>query len=286
MRLTTASALDNPEGSSDLSEPRRDYEVLENRRWYNCYMQIISSLSDQNKAIILGSLLGDGSLKIHQPYKNARFSFRHSIKQEDYFFWKVKKLSEIASQKCVWRQGKDGSDGWGGEKLRFQSRALEELTLLYELTHKKSRTGKIRIRRKWLNQLTPLSLLIWWFDDGSLVSDSRQGVFCTDGFSLPEIKIIQRYLQVVWKIKTSIGKVAHTEQYRIWIRSSEELKKFLRIVLPYLEVANMLPKVILLYRDSELQQRWISEIINLTKFSKETVEKYLAEKKKKWKKFR
>lgn len=37
------------------------------------------------KAIILGSLLGDGCLKINQGYKNARFSFRHSITQQEYF---------------------------------------------------------------------------------------------------------------------------------------------------------------------------------------------------------
>jgi hypothetical protein len=34
--------------------------------------------SDQARAIIFGSLLGDGSLKIHNGYKNARFSYRHS----------------------------------------------------------------------------------------------------------------------------------------------------------------------------------------------------------------
>lgn len=45
-------------------------------------------LSDSTKAILLGLLLGDGSLKIHKGYKNARMSFRHSIKQKEYFEWK------------------------------------------------------------------------------------------------------------------------------------------------------------------------------------------------------
>lgn len=43
------------------------------------------SLSDQCKAIILGSILGDGSLKLNQGYANARFSFRHSVEQEGIF---------------------------------------------------------------------------------------------------------------------------------------------------------------------------------------------------------
>ena len=44
-----------------------------------------SLLSCQTRSILLGSLLGDGSLKIHKGYQNARFSFRHTIKQQDYF---------------------------------------------------------------------------------------------------------------------------------------------------------------------------------------------------------
>jgi len=58
------------------------------------------------------------------------------------------------------------------------------------------------------------------------------------------------------------------------------------IILPYLQVESMLPKVILLYKDSQLQQRWISEIVNRTGFSQSIVEKYLVEKKEKWKHFR
>ncbi|PIR02174.1 MAG: hypothetical protein COV62_02125, partial [Candidatus Nealsonbacteria bacterium CG11_big_fil_rev_8_21_14_0_20_35_11] len=55
---------------------------------------IKSFLSKNCKEIILGSLLGDGSLRIHKSYKNARFSFRHSVNQKEYFFWKAGQLKE------------------------------------------------------------------------------------------------------------------------------------------------------------------------------------------------
>jgi hypothetical protein len=45
-----------------------------------------SLMSCQTKSILLGSILGDGSLKIDKGYKNARFKFVHSSKFEDYFF--------------------------------------------------------------------------------------------------------------------------------------------------------------------------------------------------------
>jgi len=245
-----------------------------------------SFLSDKCKEIIFGSLLGDGSLKIHEPYKNPRFSFRHTIKQQEYFFWKVNQLKEISGEKCWWRQEKNGL---GGVMLRYQSIATDSLIDLYELTHK---NNLLIIRRKWLNQLTPLSLAVWWLDDGSLITNSRRGVICTDPFSYDEQKLLARYLLKVWSIKVHIGKTKRSydgkirEYYRLWIRSSEELIKLLRLILPHIEIASMLPKVLLLYKNLDLQQRWISEVIKLTGFSTAVVEKYTAEKKSKWKNFR
>ena len=147
------------------------------------------------------------------------------------------------------------------------------------------------MKRRWLNQLTPLSLAVWWLDDGSLIGNGKRGVFCTDPFPLKDQKILAQYLQKVWKVKVAIAKIVRErdgvkrEYYRLWIRSSEELKKFLRIILPYAPVASMLPKVILLYKDSQLQERWISEIIEKTSFSHGVIEKYLAEKKSRYKRF-
>lgn len=244
-----------------------------------------SFLSDQCKEIMLGSLLGDGSLKIQRSYKNARFSFRHSVRQQEYFFWKVRELREISGEHCWWKQA---PNGYGGEMLRYQSLALELLTELHRLTHERN---CLAIRRKWLNKLTPLSLAVWWLDDGSLIGNGKRGVLCTDSFSLDEHKILAQYLLKVWNIKVAIAKITRQREgrtvfyYRLWIRSSEELKKFLRIILPYVPTADMLPKVILLYKDSQLQQRWISEVAEKTKFSLTVIEKYLKEKQSRYKRF-
>ena len=236
-------------------------------------------LNDRCKEIILGSLLGDGSLKIAKSYKNARFSFRHSICQKEYFFWKVKKLKEISSKNCFWEQK---SDGWSKrKKLRYQSLTKDSLTKLYHLVCSE---GNLRIHRKWLKLLTPLSLAVWWLDDGSLIGNGRKGVFCSEGFNYQNLMVLSRYLRDTWKIRTKIGRGG--KYYQLRISSTEELKKFLRLILSHFSITNMLPKVMLLYKDSQLQQRWISEVCQLTKFSRRIVEKYLAAKKKKWKNFR
>lgn len=245
-----------------------------------------SFLSKNVKDLIIGSLLGDGSIKIHPKYRNARFSFRHSIKQKDFFFWKMDQLKEISGRKCWWKQKSGFSEG---VVLRYQSAALPALSELYHLTHPK---GKLKILRKWLNQLTPLSLAVWWLDDGSVVGNGRKGALCTDAFSEEENKLLKQYFAKVWKVKTSFGKVTRIYKgeartyWRLWLRSTEELKKFLRIILPFMQIQSMLPKVILLYKDSDLQQRWISEIAEKTGFSEDIVKKYLIQKKRLWKNFR
>ena len=245
-----------------------------------------SFLSRKGTDLILGSLLGDGSLKIYPHYQNARFSFRHSIKQKDYFFWKMNELKEISSEKCWWKQKGGFSNS---VVLRYQSLALPLLSEIYDFTYVK---GKLEVRRKWLNQLTPLSLAVWWLDDGSIIANGRKGVICTDAFSEGENILLKRYLAKVWNIETTLGSI--TRQYkgstrmywRLWLRSTEELKKFLRIILPFVKVESMLPKVLLLYKDFDLQQRWISEISSLTGFKTSVIEKYGDAKKCRWKHFR
>jgi len=221
------------------------------------------SLSDQCKAILYGSLLGDGSLQLQKNYRNARFYIRHSQVQEEYFLWKVNALQEIASDRSIQISEKSG---YGLNKsLLFQSRALSQLTEIHEITHDKNR---LAIQRRWLNHLTPLSLAIWWLDDGSLISNSRKGVLCTDGFDEKSVLILARYLKVVWDVDAHVGPIVRHRKdrnyskqvyFRLWFGTGE-LKRFLRIIIPYVP-ACMIRKVLVLYKDPEFQQRWISEIL-------------------------
>jgi len=243
-----------------------------------------SFLSCHQKAFILGMLLGDGSLKLYKGYKNARLSFRHSVAQKDWFLWKREQLRNwgLSADKDVWEQQK-GSD-WSNHKLRYQSKAIPELTELYLLVHKGGDKGALRIWRKWLNMMDAQSLAIWWCDDGSLVSNTRQGVFCTDGFTLRDLKVLVQYLKKVWNISTTIHPVGlnrkdGTPRYRIWLRSRRELEKLLKLIAPHIKVNSMLYKILLLYKDSQLQQRWISELVKLTCFTQTEISQATKERK-------
>lgn len=224
------------------------------------------SLSDSCKAILLGSILGDGSLKIYKPYKNARFWIRHSISQKEYYNWKIKELKEISTKKSNQLQKPSGYSQ--KKKFLFQSAAKEQLTEIYNIIYSKNR---LRIRRKWLNFLTPLSLAIWWLDGGSIIDNGRRGVFCTDGFSKKEHEILKRYFYVVWKIEVHIGVLKrfyngqHKNYFRLYLNNTS-LRKLFRIIMPHIPISgylmsSMLYKFCLLYKNTELQERWISEMV-------------------------
>lgn len=214
------------------------------------------SLSQSCKAIILGSLLGDGSLKLYKPYKNARFWIRHSWIQKEYWEWKTSRLIEIQTSKSFQIQKPQGFSKQ--KKLLFQSAALEQLTEIYQITYKKNR---LQIKRTWLNHLTPLSLAIWWLDDGSIIGNGKRGVFCTDNLSKKEQIILKRYLFVQWKINVQIGKLNKSKQiFRLYLNTTS-LKQFLCLIMPYAPIPSMIYKYCILYKDTELQERWISEMM-------------------------
>jgi len=134
-------------------------------------------LSFQCKQLILGSILGDGSLRLLKDYKNCCFFIRHSIRQKEYFLWKVSLLNEISTPKSVQIQKPSGFSS--NEKLIYKSSANDSLTLLFKFLYK---NNKLNIQRRWLNFLNPFGLLIWWLDDGSIINSGRRGVLCTDSF--------------------------------------------------------------------------------------------------------
>ena len=121
--------------------------------------------------------------------------------------------------------------------------------------------NKLNIKRSWLNHMTPISLMVWWLDDGSIIGNGRKGVFCTDVFDKESIEILKQYFKVVWDIETSIGikrtKNPEKEYYRLYL-STNELKKLLIIIMPYIPIKSMLYKIKLKYKDKEMQERWIS----------------------------
>lgn len=84
--------------------------------------------------ILLGTLLGDGSLKKQTGYANVHFQMRHSIVNLGLFYWKMDKLRSISTPNAVHVSEPDGFSK--KHKLHFQTRALPVLTKLHNLCYR------------------------------------------------------------------------------------------------------------------------------------------------------
>lgn len=212
-----------------------------------------TGLQDSTKSVVLGSLLGDSTLNIAKGENDARLLFRVSKMDEEYFRWKAAALKEISSMNSVHLGSSD--------KFLFRSRAVDSLTRIYEVTHS---SDELLVRKRWLSHLTPQSLAVWWCDAGSLVAGGRKGELCTDPFSEDRVLVLSKYLEDEWKVHAHVGQLKSNDRsvnfiYRLSFRT-EELKKFLRLVLSHIPVASMLRKCLVVNNSQALQESWISEM--------------------------
>ncbi len=122
----------------------------------------MGSLTQFQKSIIVGSILGDGYLRIIPKRNNAFLEINHSFNQKDYVDWKYKALKDICKSSPKLRKG-------NGKRLayRFYTKQREEITKLCNCFYK---NGKKVIPQNLV--IDPIMLAIWYMDDGSKCSNS------------------------------------------------------------------------------------------------------------------
>jgi hypothetical protein len=117
----------------------------------------VGSLTQQQKSLIVGCILGDGYLRKIKGRKWAFLEINHSIKAKDYVDWKYSILQNICKS-----PPKERKSGKGRKAYRFFTREHPEIDKLYQLFYEK---GKKKIPKNF--KLDPLSLAVWFMDDGS-----------------------------------------------------------------------------------------------------------------------
>lgn len=117
----------------------------------------VGSLTQLQKSVIIGSLLGDGYIRRIKGRKDAFLEVNHAINQRAYVDWKYEKLKNISGSEPKARNG-------NGTRIayRFYTRQMPELTELMVLWYKEN----IKIIPESLS-LDPLMLAVWFMDDGS-----------------------------------------------------------------------------------------------------------------------
>lgn len=139
-----------------------------NRNFLQC-------LTVEQKSILLGTLLGDGSLMYSRGGKNPLLRWSHGPTQEKFLIWKAQQFGPLfRMKKPTWYQAKDGN--WS---VRMSSRChplLHEYHKLFYCRPKDQITPHIHekmLTQAQLNQVDNLALAVWWMDDGSLNRNAR-----------------------------------------------------------------------------------------------------------------
>jgi recombination protein RecA len=130
-------------------------------------------LSEPQRQVILGSLMGDGSLSkaVRTSDHSARFRMGHGAKQAAYLEWKVSLLKNIPHSLTANSKGAVFAD----------FTPLAELGELRDVVYQGD--GKKHLTWDYLKALTPLALAIWYADDGCFTIRSKGVQERTEGGS-------------------------------------------------------------------------------------------------------
>jgi len=130
-------------------------------------------LSQPQWEMILGAIMGDGALSpaIRTDDDSARFRMGHGLDQAAYLDWKVSLLQNISHSRSTNEKGAEFAD----------FTPLAELGELRRAVY--FGDGKKHLSWDYLKALTPLSLAIWYMDDGCFTVRSKGVQQRTEGGS-------------------------------------------------------------------------------------------------------
>lgn len=177
--------------------------------------------------------IGDGC--IYKPVDKRKlksdFRINHSIKQEDYLKWKLKKVSEILNcninihyQKC--------NDGTGKKHgVVFFSKTHRYFAILRKYLY---RNNKKDISAKVIPRLSDLGLAILYLDDGNVsyrtnCKNEKIQLEIALGVTEGNAIAIAKAIEKKWGVKFSAHKMRDTGLYRIRC-GDVEARKFLDII--------------------------------------------------------
>jgi recombination protein RecA len=158
-------------------------------------------LSPQQHQVVLGGLMGDGSIS-RKPMSRAgvtmksRFRFGHGPKQNDYALWKASLLEGVPLSISPHAKG--------GKMV--ETTPLVELDGLRDAAYL---AGKKVFSWDYLKELTPLALAIWYMDDGTFAERRVDGSagrseICVEAMEATSRDRLQMWLRDTYGVDTAL----------------------------------------------------------------------------------
>lgn len=179
----------------------------------------VGSLTPTQHAVLVGSLLGDGTLRKQQGKRNALLEVNHSLESKDYVDWKWQHFQEYVLTPPKSRRGNGTRVAY-----RFTTRSLPVFTDYHRWFYQ---AGRKRIPSNL--ELDPFILAVWFMDDGSKSRDAWY--LNTQQFSIDEQAFLRGLLKDTFGIESAVNRDKSYFRTRI---STESTKRMEQIIGSYL----------------------------------------------------
>lgn len=186
-------------------------------------LQKRSKLTSFQKEVLIGTLLGDGSLEANAYGKNFRLKIEHEKRHESYVEWKYHVFREWSLSKPKFQQR---TNSW-----RFRTISHPILRRFQKLFYK----DRKKIVPMKIGQIltSPVSLAVWFMDDGAL-GPKRKGITLnTQSFTKKENERLREWLARNFSLETSLHKDKKSWRIYIFPRSVSKFVKLTKeMILP------------------------------------------------------
>lgn len=185
----------------------------------------IEDLTKRQKAILIGKILGDGTLEKNGNYSRLRVC--QGYKQREYVYWLYKEFKNFATKKP--RLVKLSSYRKASDQFRFDTYSLsifDKYRKLFYNNRKKIIPVSIY---KILND--PISLAVWYMDDGYKRTDNSGLYLCSFSFTNKENLILKDCLFDNFGLEANIHFAGKYARLHIPSRS---IRKFVNYISQYL----------------------------------------------------
>jgi len=193
-------------------------------------------ISQFQREIINGCLLGDGRLECRSKEGSARLRIHHGWKQKDLVLWKYKVLKNLVlspPRKIVcWKNPKNNENYYS---WYFHTQTIPEFKTLYKIFY---HDGKKILPQNILNLLNPLTLAVWIMDDGC--NDKNSLILNTQNYSIEEHYRLQKIFQQKFEAFSTINK--DRDEFRLRF-NCKNARKLFEIIYPNI-ISSMKYKIV------------------------------------------
>lgn len=202
-------------------------------------------LNERQRSIIVGTLLGDGHLETVDKGQTYRLKITHSVRQKEYTEWLYNELKNLVRTPPQRKLKKGINKTY--EEYWFNTYSLGSLRFYAQQFYVYGEKVIPKIIGKLLD---PLTIAVWFMDDGSYKSNRhRTYIIHTLSFKKNNLKLLQDVLEKKYEIKTRLHKQYYKSsmKWRLYIlsESADKFKNLIEsFILPSLKykLGNTMPK--------------------------------------------